>query len=216
MATRALNPEEVEQCQRLLQDSTMFHYLSPGRCVCTRGATARKRVLIAWVGGCLQPAECGQADARASLPGGAWSSAAAAAPCGRPPSATCRLLSAACRLPSAGCRLSARPRDRAPDAAAWAQGDVLQAEGEPCEHMFCVADGEVRRFRKEGQSTVEVRRIADQHAVAHLPARPHADGHAGSGRHDVYVRHPALGAERALLRDGARNDRRQGVHSEQR
>jgi len=150
----------------------MFHYLSPGRCVCTRGATARKRVLIAWVGGCLQPAECGQADARASLPGGAWSSATAPAPCGRPPSATCRLLSAACRLPSAGCRLSARPRDRAPDAAAWAQGDVLQAEGEPCEHMFCVADGEVRRFRKEGQSTVEVRRIADQHAVAHLPARP--------------------------------------------
>ena len=167
-------------------------------------------------GRCAQPAECGQADARASLPGGAWSSATAAAPCGRQPSATCRLLSAACRLPSAGCRLSARPRDRAPDAAAWAQGDVLQAEGEPCEHMFCVADGEVRRFRKEGQSTVEVRRIADQHAVAHLPARPHADGHAGSGRHDVYVRHSALGAERALLRDGARNDRRQGVHSEQR
>ena len=73
-----------------------------------------------------------------------------------------------------------------------------------------------KQMQQEFAKKTQVRRIADQHAVAHLPARSHADGHAGSGRHDVYARHPALGAERALLRDGARNDRRQGVHSEQR
>ena len=191
--------------------------------VCTRGATARKRVsdqrvrISSLGGGVLSRLSVAKRmrvrvfqEVRGPPPQRRLPAAAH-----HLPHAACCLPPAACRLPAVGCRL-APGTARLTLPRAWAQGDVLQAEGEPCEHMFCVADGEVRRFRKEGQSTVEVRRIADQHAVAHLPARPHADGHAGSGRHDVYVRHSALGAERALLRDGARNDRRQGVHSEQR
>ena len=134
--------------------------------VCTRGATARKRV----------------SDQRvriSSLGGGVLSRLSVAKrmrvrvfqevrgppPQRRLPAAGNHLPHAACCLP-AGCRLRLAavgspqgPRLTLPRA--WAQGDVLQAEGEPCEHMFCVADGEVRRFRKEGQSTVEVRRIAD-------------------------------------------------------
>ena len=48
-----------------------------------------------------------------------------------------------------------RGTDTHTDAAP--QGDVLQQEGTPCTHMFCVAQGEVKRYRQEGSATVEVR-----------------------------------------------------------
>ena len=135
--------------------------------VCTRGATARKRVSdqrvrISSLGGGvlsrLSVAKRMRVRVFQEVRGPPPQRRLPAAGNHLPHAACC--LPAGCRLPSSGCRL-APGTARLTLPRAWAQGDVLQAEGEPCEHMFCVADGEVRRFRKEGQSTVEVRRIAD-------------------------------------------------------